>query len=135
MNKACSFKKVYLISVFLRQKCVDLFYSEDTSAVKAMKTLVPGCEIDIYELTDIACEETDVEDAPVVQTVKRSRNGKPFANNVRCIETGELWESVKVCSTVTGIGEKNIYESARNGWMAGGFHFELLLVKKEEEEK
>lgn len=114
----------YLIAVTLNDTVVALEYSADLSDLRAIKLKytkekgLAGCEFSIIVLPRYENEEKKIPR-------KLSRNGKP-QNRVLCKDTGDVYKSVTMCSAMTGIPEKSIYESVRRGVRAYGHWFELL---------
>jgi hypothetical protein len=53
------------------------------------------------------------------------RNG-PKAKKVKCIETGNIYESMQEASRQTGVLEAGISQSIRKGYSCYGMHWELL---------
>lgn len=69
------------------------------------------------------------------QHMKEIQNGanNPSARRVRCIETGDVWDSVVDCAKATGIGRDNIAACCRptsRNKSAGGLHFEYADDKE-----
>ncbi len=116
-------KTNYLISVSNGGKVVDLSWSKDLVELLTIKMLHPGSEIEVMKTSDFCKEEIVI---PAIPAMPFYRNGKPFANKVRCVETGNVFDSVMDCYRKMGINPVSIYKSIRTGNLAAGYHFEYF---------
>ncbi len=109
----------YLVSAHKDGKVHHLYYSEDLSDLQTIKAMHKDCEVEVIPLsTTIRKKEKPQTDNYVI-----SRNGKPFANRVKCIETGRIFKSVSDCSSQMTIPPKRIYKAIRRNIAAYGYHF------------
>ena len=123
----------YLISVTQDGKVVELYYSSDLRELSAIRAMHQGCYVESMKL-----KEPAVKLPEYVSEGKRnrlSRNGKPWANRVQCVETGEIWPSVVDCSKATGVALHAIYKSIHKGYNASGCHFSLIPPEEGERDQ
>ena len=114
-------EKKYLLSVHRGGKVVKLFYAAAKAAAAELKERYKDCEVEIKTLAGFLDAHR--------QPDRLVRNGKP-ANRVACIETGEVYESMKECARMTGIPLGNIYKAIERGQAASGYHFKMLPPKR-----
>lgn len=117
-------KTNYLIATIKDDKVIDLHWSRALEELATIKMLTPGCSVEVYRPADGIMEKI----VNPIHLKPFSRNGKS-ANNVRCIETGDVYVSVRDCSKKTGIPQVNIYQSIRKGCYARGVRFEYYCKK------
>ena len=110
----------YLVSVSRNSKVINLYYSEDLSDLNAIKAMHRDCDVDVFRLRN----------KPMVRPPKEektetfiSRNGKPFANRVKCIENDIVYSSVAEVSKRLNIPTWAIYHAIRRNIAAYGYHF------------
>lgn len=111
----------YLISIVCKGKIVELYYSHDLCELGALKAMHKDCDVEVLKI-----KEPDIPKPAFKPTGKLTRNGKPWANRVQCVETGLVYDSVVECSKKTGIPIWSLYKSVHKGYMASGYHFSLL---------
>ena len=56
--------------------------------------------------------------------LQKSSSGRKQPVKVRCIETGEVFESIRMAMEMTGVSRRAIYHAITNE--AGGFHWEAV---------
>lgn len=119
----------YMIAVVRNDKVISLTYSDDLGELPTLRALHKDCDIEVMHISEDGATQK-VEEA--VFTPIFSRNGRPLANKVRCIETGQLFRSVSECSLLTGISPVGIYKSIRLGYSASGYHFQYAGLNEED---
>lgn len=110
-----------LIIVSQGDKIVSLHFADERMSLNKVRERLGECTIEGCALPE--------SDEPPMEPVKEppvSRNGRPWANRVVCIETGEIYKSVVECSKITGISTWSIYKSVNRGFASSGFHFRLV---------
>lgn len=116
----------YLVSVVKDGKVTGLYWSESLVDLKTIKMLHKNGEVGVMDMKGYRPKESVPVEVPKFVRKQLSKNGKPFGNRVRCIETGKIYESVADASRQLGIPRINIYMAFRRGIAAYGYHFELL---------
>lgn len=114
--------KNFLIVVSDDGKVKGLHWSKNLVELNTVKMLYQGGEVEVMCAVG---EGSEVENVGTVSAKSAfRRNGKPFANRVRCKETGEVYWSAQDCHKKTGIPIASIYKSIRCGHKAMDKHFE-----------
>ena len=64
-------------------------------------------------------------DEPIktIEEVEKERKKSSQTRMVKCLETGELYESINECARVTGIDRRNIQRACKSYTSAGGHHY------------
>ena len=84
-------------------------------AIALLKTLYPyGYNVDNGGIRNKTTHE-----------ITKTRPVKP----VKCVETGQVFESIAGASNATGITASSISNSCQCNWRAGGLHWEFIQVK------
>ena len=115
-------KTNYLIAVIKEGKVVNLHWSEALKDFRTIKILNPNCTFEVIRPAKNVVEKT-------IHLKPYSRNRKN-PNMVRCIDTGEIYSSIRECSKKTGIPQVGIYQSIRKGCYARGVRFEYYCSDK-----
>lgn len=110
----------YMIVVTAGGKVTDLHWSKDLVELNTIRMMHPESDV---EVVSVVADGSTQEVLKSSNGKAYSRNGKPFANKVRCVETGDVYWSVADCSKKTGIPPVSIYKSIRTGNLAFGKHF------------
>lgn len=145
-------KHNYLVSVFLNGKNANSYYSENLDDLVTIKALHKGCTISIFDLRtyellskeQVANEirqsglrwkqsidkssKSELEAlaalSPVV--VKKEKKLKPkkyWERAVMCIETGQVFTSIRKCCEHFGLSHKSVWNAINSGKSRKGFHF------------
>lgn len=117
-------KNNYLISVFNKEgKNVDLSYSENLEDLLTIKVLFPQCFIEIADLRNmILLSDSEVEKEFETQQ-KKAFEKDSWAKRIRCVETGQVFRSLRECSIRKGIQYKTLYNAILNNASVNGIHF------------
>ena len=139
-------KHNYLVSVFVRGRHVNSYFSENLDDLITIKALHKNCEINIFDLlsfTTMPKSQVEIEIKKsgerwkksmerVAETPKRSSQTlitkrqkvkKYWERPVLCIETGQLFSSIRECSEHLGISHKSIWNAINSGKPRHGLHF------------
>lgn len=140
-------KHNYLVSLFVSNKHVNSYFSVNLDDLVTIKAMHRNCEIDICDLQDFTImpkEQVEYEirksgvrwkrsmerrkhDVSVVKPQKQSqpkeKRKKYWERPVLCVETGQIFPSVRDCSDKTGIPYMTIINCIRNGNATRGVHF------------
>ena len=112
----------YLVSVFVNNKCVDLFFSEDLCELHVCRMLHKGCEIQVHDMRNYST-------VPRTEVRKREAErlaltrGKSIPDQVVCVETKQVFASLDVCALETGIPRFEIMDSITRLTTIGGRHY------------
>lgn len=139
-------KHNYLVSVFVRGRNVNSYFSENLDDLVTIKALHKDCEINIFDLlsfTTMPKSQVEIEIKKsgerwkksmerVAETPKRSSQTlitkrqkvkKYWERPVVCVETGQLFSSIRECSEHLGISHKSIWNAINSGKPRHGLHF------------
>ena len=139
-------KHNYLVSVFVDGKNVNSYFSDNLDDLVTIKAMHKDCEICIFDLQDFSTmpkEQVEAEiaksgrrwkkslDKTAVVVVKpepkpkppRVKQGKYWERSVRCVETGQVFSSIRECSEHLGISHKSIWNAINSGRARHGLHF------------
>ncbi len=139
-------KHNYLVSVFVMGRNVNSYFSENLDDLVTIKALHKNCEINIFDLlsfTTMPKSQVEIEIKKsgerwkksmerVAETPKRSSQTlitkrqkvkKYWERPVVCVETGQLFSSIRECSEHLGISHKSIWNAINSGKPRHGLHF------------
>lgn len=137
----------YLVSVFVGGKNVNSYYSENLDDLVTIKALHKDAEISIFDLRSFTAlsqsqvsqeikksgirwkssieKQEEKEDAPkpLVCKPKKQKTKKYWERPVLCVETGQVFGSIRECSNKLGIPYMTITNCIKNGNATRGLHF------------
>lgn len=137
-------KHNYLVSVFVDGRNVNSYYSENLDDLVTIKALHKNCEITIFDLENFVMlsneqVETEIKKSGkrwkkslkkqetvkkrVVRKTPRQKVKKYWERPVRCVETGQVFSSIRECSEHLGISHKSIWNAINSGKPRHGLHF------------
>lgn len=149
----------YMITVFKDGKCVDLQLVHNLDDLVTIKALYSDCEIGVFSLTDYSWLSQEMvgyqtwcsgkrwqewrrgdkgeQAVPVKATPASGKAPKQiWSRPVMCVETGQMFGSVRECSNKVGIPYMTIMNCIKNGNATRGVHFvDLRRWPKEQEEE
>lgn len=143
----------YLVNVFVDGKCVDSYFAETLDGLMSTKAIYGKCELSIFDAVNYLRYTPEQVKAEVTHSYmrwkrstedkekktedpkveRRKRHVNTWERKVICVETGEIFKSVRACSDETGIPYMTITNCVRRGNATRGLHF--VHVKKELEEE
>ena len=148
-------KNNYLVSVFADGRNVDSYYSYNLDDLVTIKAMHKGCDISIFDLQkNVKMTEKqviaeinksverwkksmenpiDITTETVVRNKKREKVNKFWERPVRCVETGQVFATIRKCSNHFKISYKSIWNAINSGRARHGLHFES--VKKDKDNK
>ena len=112
----------YLVSVFVGGKCANLFFSEDLCELHVCRLLYKGCEIEVFDLRQIAAVPKDKirsRENEVVDLMKR----KAMPEQVVCVETKSIFQSLSVCAERVGTTISDLADSIEHLTALDGKHY------------
>jgi hypothetical protein len=138
-------KNNYFVSVFVGGKNVNSYYLGSLDDLPDIKFRYKECEISILDLHTFEQYpreqvEKEIQEAIMrcvrpkekpsevvkVEVVKKPKKVKPkkyWDRPVLCVETGEVFKTIKECSIKTGIPYMTITNCIKNGNPTRGLHF------------
>lgn len=147
----------FLVSVVVAGKCVHSYFTDNFEDLVTIKAMYRGCLIEIFDMKHLtiltrnevageimrsglrwkkSLESTPVEPKPVIEEVKTKmrKKLKYWKRRVLCVETGQIFDSVKECSTCVGLPYTTIVNCIKNKNATRGLHFIALANDEEPEE-
>lgn len=140
-------KHNYLVSVFVDGKNVNSFFSENLDDLVTIKALHKDCEICIFDFDNFvrftpsqvereiiksgnrwkkSLEKPKVAE-PIIEKPKEApkeeKRKKCWERPVRCVETGQVFRSIRDCCEKTGIPYMTIVNCIKNKNATRGVHF------------
>lgn len=136
----------FFVSVFVDDKNVNSYFSENLDELVTIKALYGNCEINIfdpYEFVRFTPEQVEreivksgrrwkrslekptiVEDTPQQpEKPKKEKWKKYWERSVLCVETGQVFSSIRECSDKLGIPYMTITNCIKNKNATRGVHF------------
>ena len=141
----------YLVSVFVDGKNVNSYFSDNLDDLITIKALHKDCDITIFDLvnfTTMPTEQVEAEikksgkrwqksfDKPVVETKKskekpkRVKREKYWERSVKCVETGQVFSSIRECCEKTGIPYMTIVNCIKRKNATRGLHFANVKAER-----
>lgn len=139
-------KNRFFVSVFVDGKNVNSYYSENLDDLITIKALHKDCEIDIMDLLtckrfskELVDEEVRLSGLrwkkslernsdqkigkDVRPVLKRKKVKKYWERPVKCVETEQVFSSIRECSERLGLSHKSIWNAINSGNARNGLHF------------
>lgn len=137
----------YLVSVFVDGKHINSYFSVCLDDLVTIRALHKGCEVSIFDLQDfttLSKEQVENEikksgerwkkslerrpEKPVVRPSaqkkpKKKKSKKYWERQVMCVETGQVFPTIRDCSEKTGIPYMTISNCIRRKNATRGVHF------------
>jgi hypothetical protein len=116
----------YLVQFHKNGKIVDSDYCNTEDEIKVLQAMArsKGCESEVLCLAK--GEETIVMSSPKLTDSKKKPAAKEkWEKACRCVETGQIFPTIRDCSNRMGIPYMTIYNNIKNGNVSRGFHFVL----------
>lgn len=142
----------YLVSVFVSNKNVYSFFSKDLDDLVTIRALYRDGDISIFDLSDFSIlpkSQVDIEvrksglrwkrslESKSIVEEKRVENKQPVATERRkkqwerpvlCVETGQVFKSIRECSDKLGIPYMTICNCIKNRNATRGVHFSNIVL-------
>lgn len=139
-------KQNYLISVFVNGKNVNLYFSESLEDLVTIKAIHKNCEIQIFDFNNFVRfsakqvereiinsgmawkdsfrkERAESPALPLPEPPKKEKQKKYWERPVLCLETGQIFSSIRECSDKLGIPYMTICNCIKNKNATRGVHF------------
>lgn len=139
-------KHNYLVSVFVDGRNENSYFSENLDDLVTIKAMHKDCEICIFDLLDFSTMPKEQVEAEIVKSGRRwkksldktavvvvkqepkpkpprVKQGKYWERSVRCVETRQVFRSIRDCSEKTGIPYTTIVNCIKNKNATRGVHF------------
>lgn len=151
----------YLVSVFVDGKHVNSYFSDNLDDLITIKALHKDCEIDIFDIVEFvhySHEQVEREIArcgslwkkslayarmreepkkPVreEEKPKRKKTKKYWDRPVRCVETGQVFGSIRECCDHLGLSYKSVWNAIKSGNGRCGLHFSDVQIQGDYKEE
>lgn len=111
----------FLTCYYKNGKVVDQHFLNSPGEVKTLEALgrSKGYEVETFAFECDSTHEVPKETLP--EKVKQPK--RPWNKWIRCIETGQLFPSVREASTQLGLPYKSVWNAINNGFARYGMHF------------
>ncbi len=139
-------KQNYLISVFVNGKNVNLYFSESLEDLVTIKAIHKNCEIQIFDFNNFVRfsakqvereiinsgrawkdsfrkERAESPVPPLPEPPQKEKRKKYWERPVLCLETGQIFSSIRECSDKLGIPYMTICNCIKNKNATRGVHF------------
>lgn len=137
----------YLVSVFVDDKNVNSYFSENLDDLITIKALHKDCDICIFDFDNFvrftpeqvereiirsgkrwkeSLERTKIEETIPPQPKekpKKEKRKKYWERPVLCVETGQVFCSIRECCERLGISNKSLWNAINSGNARNGLHF------------
>ena len=122
-------KPNYLVSIYVADKCVELFYSEDLCELHVCRLLHKGCEIEVHDMRKFCPMpngDINKRERESVKKFKERKDKKEIPESVVCLETKEIFPSVSVCADEIGIQPSKLMDGIMRLVTVQGHHYQFL---------
>ena len=111
----------FIISYCKNNKVIDQHFINSLDEVKTLEALgrSKGYEVETFAIKRDSTHEVPKETLP--EKVKQPK--RPWNKWIRCIETDQLFPSVRACSNTLGLPYKSVWNALNNGFARNGMHF------------
>lgn len=141
-------KQKFFVSVFVNDKYVNSYFSENLDDLITIKAHNRHCEICIFDIEDFVRFTSEQVKAEIQKSCKRwkmslakrieyveevvkeeeqkpkpTKNKKYWERVVMCVETGQIFASIRECSERIGLPYMTIVNCIKNGNPTRGLHF------------
>lgn len=116
--KTKKIKVNYFLAIVVGGVVKQNYYANSLDVIPDLKKDYPGCEVEVY---DVSKYGFDFGDAPVIKV-----EGGAMLHHVRCVDTGQVWDSVKECCKAMSLPLKTLYSALRRGRRVFGHFYEYF---------
>lgn len=136
-------EKNYLIYIFCKKKYIHSFYTDEIEDVVSYSRAFRDCEIKVLDLqelkfltksemnmkimaTSLEKLKAGISSKPIKMEFipeKQSKIKKYWKQPIKCVETGEIFSSVRECSKHFKIPYKSLWNAINSGNARDGYHF------------
>lgn len=136
----------YFVSVFVQNKYANSYFSKNLDDLVTIKALHKDCEIYIFDVENCVRYTSEQVENEIINSGKRwkmslsqqreyveneekeEQKPKPkykkyWERAVMCVETGQIFGSIRACSDRIGIPYMTIVNCIKNGNATRGLHF------------
>lgn len=149
----------YYVAVYVGGKYSHSFFADDLDMLVTLKALLKDCDIEVMETRDcrlLSQQEVSAEirkagdkvrqqlrgerkekaivttAAPTPEPEAQKKTGRPkkyWERKVKCVETGQVFRSIRECCEQLGISHKSLWNALNSKRPRNGLHF--VEIKKE----
>ena len=114
-------KITFIIAYCKNNKVIDQHFINSLDEVKTLEALGRSKG---YEVETFSVERDSTHEVPKVTLPEKVKQPKrPWNKWIRCIETDQLFPSVRACSNTLGLPYKSVWNALSNGLARDGMHF------------
>lgn len=150
----------YLVSVFVGGKHVNSYFSDNLDDLITIKALHQDCEIDIFDLAGffrysreqveheiarsgrrwrrslslarLLVEKKEEKTVDAEKEKPKKKKSKKFWDRpVKCVETGQVFGSIRECCDHLGLSYKSVWNAINSGNGRCGLHFSDVQILKD----
>lgn len=117
-------KTLYFLAFTKDDKVTELhvLYSDDQVKVFTAIARNKGCEVEVF---GIEIQEKELPNNTITVKNITETKKKGWSKTIRCVETGQLFSSIRECSEHLDISHKSIWNAINSGKPRHGLHFVL----------
>lgn len=119
----------YFLTLFKDGKVTDLHVLESEEQVKVLAAIgrAKGCDSEVHRIDLPGTSSPDGHDIGIKNISSLSNQKKMgWCKCVKCVETGEVFPSIRECSRKFGIIYRSLVNALKSGNPRNGFHFVFL---------
>lgn len=116
----------FVTCYYKNNKVIDQHFLNSPGEVKTLEALgrSKGFEVETYTIErDSTHNKVEVSKTGETLSEKAKQPKRPWNKWIRCVETGQLFPSVKECSIQLGLPYKSVWNALNNGFAWDGMHF------------
>ena len=116
----------YITCYVKNGKVCEQLYSNTTDEVKTMEAVgrAKGYETETYIIgCDCLSEKVEISETDITPSEPCQDQKRPWNKWIKCVETGQVFPTVRECSNQMGIPYMTIINCVKNGNATRGYHF------------
>ena len=115
----------YITCYIKKGKVVELFFLNSQDEATTMEALgrKKGYETETLVMTNDWLPSRSVTEVESTLYVYPKKQKRPWNKWIRCIETGQVFPTVRECSDQLGISYKSVWNALNSGNARDGYHF------------
>ena len=120
----------FLTCYYKNNKVIDQHFLNSSGEVKTLEALgrSKGYEVETFAIErDSTHNKVEVSKTGETLSENAKQPKRPWNKWIRCVETGQLFPSVKECSIQLGLPYKSVWNAINNGFARDGMHLTMAL--------